>query len=254
MKFTIITVCYNAQNDIKKTIESVLRQTYTEFQYIIKDGKSTDSTLQITTEMAGQDARVIIDSSKDMGIYDAMNQAVQMAEGEYVFFLNAGDSFHNPNVLERMSLLIEKVKADVLYGDILFQKKDDSRIKKYRDLYHHKWIYLLGDCICHQAMFAKKELFEEKLFDTEYRICADRDWQMYYLKKGAFFKPVEFVVADVPVDGFSLQNVDVFKRETLSCIRQHYPSQTWIYKWILNIKETQMYKKKLTLNNDKEIR
>lgn len=237
MKFTIITVCYNAQPDIGKTIESVLKQTYTDFQYIIKDGQSTDNTLQIAEEMVGKDTRVIIDSSKDTGIYHAMNQAIQMAEGEYLFFLNAGDYFHDAVTLAKMADQIEETRADVVYGDICFEKKDSTWIKKYRNAYRHKWIYLLGDCICHQAMFAKKELFEEKLFDIKYKICADRDWQLYYLRKKAHFEPLGIVVADVPVDGFSLQNVDVFEKETEECLKEHYSKSVWIYKCFMACKK-----------------
>lgn len=245
MKFTIITVCYNAQADISKTIESVQKQTYTDFQYIIKDGQSTDQTLQIARELTAQDARVVIESGKDGGIYDAMNQAAQMAEGEYLFFLNAGDCFHDTEVLAQIADQIDKEKADIIYGDIFFQKKDSSWVKKYRNAYRHKWIYLLGDCICHQAMFAKKELFDEKLFDTKYRICADRDWQLYYLKKGASFKPVELTVADVLVDGFSLQNVEVFEREAGECLEKHYPKNAWIYVMLNKVKKNGMTQKLL---------
>jgi len=230
MKFTIITVCYNAQNDIKRTIESVLEQTYAEFQYIVKDGQSTDNTLQIAKGMAEDDARVLIESGKDGGIYDAMNQAVQMAEGEYVFFLNAGDTFHASNVLEQISGQIEGENADVLYGDILFQKKDGSWVKKYRNIYRHKWIYLLGDCICHQAMFAKKELFEERKFDTNYKICADREWQLYYLKRRASFVSTQIIISDVLVDGFSMQNVEMFEKEAEACLEQYFAKLVWIYR------------------------
>ena len=245
MKFTIITVCYNAQTDISKTIQSVLGQTYADFQYIIKDGQSTDDTLQIVQALAGRDERVVIESSKDNGIYDAMNQAIQMAEGEYLFFLNAGDCFHSMDVLAKIGRQLDIEKRDILYGDIVCVSENHSYVNKYRNIYRYRWIYLLGACICHQAMFAKKELFDEKLFDTKYRICADRDWQLYYLKKGASFKTVKFTVADVLVDGFSLQNVEVFEREAGECLKKHYPKSAWIYVMLNKVKKNGMTQKLL---------
>lgn len=243
MRFTIITVCYNAEKDIRKTIESVLEQAEREFQYIIKDGASTDGTLQIIREMTSGDSRVIVETGSDLGIYDAMNRAVQKAEGEYIFFLNAGDTFYDGDVLSKICHEIEVTNADVLYGDILFKSKENDWVKKYRGLYQYKWIYLLGDCICHQAMFAKKELFVEKLFDTKYRICADRDWQLFYLTKGKSFKAVKIPVAEVPIEGFSLQNVSVFEEEVLSCLKEHYVNAAWIYKSINVIKKNSFVKR-----------
>lgn len=236
MKFTIITVCYNAENDIRRTIDSVLTQTYTEFQYIIKDGLSTDSTLKIIQEMTAQDDRVWVESSEDGGIYDAMNQAVRRAEGDFVFFLNAGDTFYDCEVLSKVGRAIDQDSVDILYGDILFEKKEGNWIKKYRNIYRYKWIYLLGDCICHQAMFAKKTLFEEKVFDTKYRICADRDWQLHFLNREKIFRFVGYTIASVPVDGFSLRNVETFELEVRDCLIEHYVHKAWIYRSLLKIK------------------
>lgn len=236
MKFTIVTVCYNAQKDIEKTIESVLGQTYPDFQYIIKDGQSTDGTLELARNAVGSDPRVIVESCKDNGIYDAMNQALQQTEGEYVFFLNAGDVFHDVDVLGRVSEFVDESGGDIVYGDIVLKEADKSRRKKYRGLYRCRLPYLIGGCICHQAMFAKRELFVEKQFDVEYRICADRDWQLYYLKKRVYFKSLGCVVADVLVDGFSRQNIELFEKEVEKCLKNHYSIGVHLYQCIRKCK------------------
>lgn len=242
MKFTIITVCYNAQQHIKGTIESVLNQTYTDFQYIIKDGQSLDNTLQIANQLVKDDKRVVVESSSDTGIYDAMNQALLLAEGEYVFFLNAGDVFHDSRVLENTFATSLKINADVLYGDIILKKSTSRKLKKYRNLYRHNLIYLLGDCICHQAMFAKRELFREKEFDTKYMICADRDWQIAFLKAKKKFFPMRFIVADILVDGFSLQNIELFEKEVEECLTRNYSDWSWPYWCVKRFKKHPLVK------------
>lgn len=90
IKFSIITVCYNAEQYLKRTIQSVLEQDMNAYEYIIKDGKSTDSTMEIVHTMLRENDNVHLVSEKDKGIYDAMNAAVDQAKGEYLFFLNAG--------------------------------------------------------------------------------------------------------------------------------------------------------------------
>ena len=237
MRFTVITVCYNAKQDIEKTIKSVFGQTFVEFQYILKDGQSTDGTLELVRKTVGQDSRVIVESCKDNGIYDAMNQALQQAEGEYVFFLNAGDVFHDADVLRRVSEFVDEKGGDIVYGDIILKEADKSRIKKYRVAYRHSFPYLIGGCICHQAMFAKREMFTDKQFDTKYRVCADRDWQLYYLKKNASFKPMNSIVSVVLADGFSMQNLVTFEKETKACLKKYFAKNAWIYESILKVKK-----------------
>lgn len=240
MKFTIVTVCYNAQKDIEKTVDSVLGQTYMDFQYIIKDGQSTDGTLERVRKAVGQDSRVIVDSCKDDGIYDAMNQALKRTDGEYVFFLNAGDVFHDIDVLARVDEYIDENGGDIVYGDIVLKEADKSWRKNYRGLYRRSLPYIIGGCICHQAIFAKRELFVEKQFDVEYRICADRDWQLYYLKKDVSFNPMNIVVSDVLVDGFSMRNVDIFEAETKVCLEKYFVKDVWIYERIQRGKQSRV--------------
>ena len=108
VKFSIITVCYNAEKYIRSTILSVLQQEYKNYQYIIKDGKSSDSTMEIIHELLDGNDRVKIISERDLGIYDAMNEAAELAEGEYVLFLNAGDSFCDGTVLKKADEFLKK--------------------------------------------------------------------------------------------------------------------------------------------------
>ena len=104
-KFTIITVCYNSGDKIKRTIQSVIEQKYTDYEYIIKDGASSDDTIRIINSCVPKNENIKIISEPDCGIYDAMNKAVGKAHGEYVF-LNAGDYFINKNILQEIEKFI----------------------------------------------------------------------------------------------------------------------------------------------------
>lgn len=236
-KFTIITVCYNAEKDIAKTIDSVLAQKFKEYEYIIKDGLSTDDTMKVVDSLVCEGGNIHIYSAKDQSIYDAMNFAVSRASGEYIFFLNAGDCFCDQNVLQRTSDFLNAHEADIVYGNVVQIDNGRACIRKYGRICSTKAYFLLGDCICHQAMFAKRTLLDLKPFNIKYKVCADREWQIFQLRRGARYLPMAFEVADVPVDGFSRNHIDDFERETVECLEQNFRCWSWIYKLILRIKK-----------------
>lgn len=233
-KFTIITVCYNAEKYIKETIESVLKQNFQDYEYIIKDGKSKDSTLSIIHSMVEENERFHIVSDTDKGIYDAMNQAVSLAKGEYVIFLNAGDCLADNCVLKNANEFIQKKQADVVYGNILQIGNKGKRLRKYGQICSKKWYFLSGDCICHQAMFARTEMFREKPFDTRYVVCADKEWQLYYISRKRQFEAMNYTVASILQEGFSTAHVQDFERETLECLMDYNGHLIWLYK-IINL-------------------
>ncbi|MDE6297409.1 MAG: glycosyltransferase, partial [Muribaculaceae bacterium] len=111
---SIITITYNAEKELPATIESVLKQSCTDFEHLIIDGASTDKTLEIARK--NPDARII--SEKDNGLYDAMNKGIKHAHGKYLLFLNAGDSFRNSDSLAEYASAAEK-DYDIIYGDTM---------------------------------------------------------------------------------------------------------------------------------------
>lgn len=236
-KFTIITVCYNAEKDISKTIKSVLAQSFRGYEYIIKDGMSTDATMDVINSIVSESENIHILSEKDQSIYDAMNIAASRATGEYFFFLNAGDYFCDENVLQRTNSFIELNGADIVYGNVVRVNHGRECVRKYGKICSTNLHFLLGDCICHQAMFAKRELFATKKFDVKYKVCADREWQMFQMKQGATYAPMFFEVAEVLVEGFSKNHVTDLEQETIMCLEQYYKRWSWIYKLILTIKK-----------------
>lgn len=202
---SIITVCYNAEKAIDRTIQSVLKQTCKNYEYIFVDGMSTDNTLKVIEKYVpafkenGIKVRVV--SERDRGIYDAMNKGSRLAEGDWINFLNAGDCFHDALVLERMQKELEQ-QADIVVGEVVYVEGFLGRRYPHAELKELK-----NDMIfCHQAVFASRKLFVEKEFNQDYRFSADYDWLLYMYMKGYRFKCVEVIVADYDSEGVSNQN------------------------------------------------
>lgn len=240
-KFTIITVCFNADMYITNTIVSLRQQRFTDYEYIIKDGGSTDRTMDYVYALTEGMNNVNIISGKDKGIYDAMNIAINIAKGDYIYFLNAGDCFINEFVLDKIFDCIKKSDFKVIYGNIVLCSELECHTRKYGKICSSKLYYLSGDCICHQAIFAQKKLFETKQFDISYKVCADKEWQLYWLSRGINFTPIKFEIAEVMIDGFSKRHVDDFEEETIRCLKTYEKSMHWVYKLILKIKKSKLF-------------
>lgn len=169
MKFSIITVCFNANDKLKETVENVLAQTFTDYEIIVKDGGSTDGSL----EKLPTDEHIKVYSGKDKGIYDAMNEAVAKASGEYVIFMNCGDSFYEDTVLEKANEAINlNPGRRIYYGDAYFCTAKETITQPAE----------ITESICyrhmpnHQSCFFDRTLWDEDGFDISYRIRADYDF------------------------------------------------------------------------------
>lgn len=172
-KISIITVCFNAEKSIEKTIQSVISQTYPNIEYIVIDGGSTDDTQNILRSHKNHINTLI--SEKDEGIYDAMNKGLGQAHGDFVYFLNSGDYLHRNTILAEIVRSIQKNDAYDLYtGDIIYY---DSKGSECLSGYRENHVDYLEKVICHQAIIARKSVFDRYgNFDTRYKIYADYDW------------------------------------------------------------------------------
>lgn len=226
LRLTVITVVYNASDRIRATIESVIGQDYENIEYIIKDGGSTDGTLCIINDYADRYANISFITGEDRGIYDAMNIALEHATGDVVEFLNSGDRFAASDVVSRAMIAMMNTGSDIVYGDIMYENSDGTTdIRKYPQACSSRFYYLTGDCINHQCMFARKELFGGCGFDSSFKICGDREWM---LRAGAYspkskMTALEFVVAVYPLDGVSVNNKALYKSEAALCLKRHLP-------------------------------
>lgn len=207
IKFTIITVCLNPGETLKDTLESIEKQTYSNYEVIIKDGGSKDGSLKFVPD----DERFRTVCEADKGIYDAMNEAIAYGTGDVLIFMNCGDAFNNEKVLEETSKKIEewlqnhgsadlKSEKAIFYGDA-FNDLSETVVKA-PSVITEKVCY--NGIPCHQAIFYTKAVFDEKLYDCQYKIRGDYDHFLYFFFKGnAEFIYLDLVVCDYEGGGFS---------------------------------------------------
>jgi len=185
MKISIITVCYNSFESIRSTIESTLLQNYTDIEYIIIDGGSTDGTIDVIKEY--QDKVSIFLSEPDNGIYDALNKGIVQASGDIIAILHSDDKFCDEYVVSDMMRHIEKTKAELCFSDMVIVDNSSGRVLRYyRAHFFQKWMFRIGWMPPHPTCFINKSLFDEfGLYSTKYKIAGDFDLlvRFFYSRK-----------------------------------------------------------------------
>jgi glycosyltransferase involved in cell wall biosynthesis len=180
-KISIITVVRNGEKHIEETIESVLAQTYTNLEYIVIDGKSSDSTVQIVKKYADKIAYWV--SESDAGIYDAMNKGVKASTGDWILFINADDFLAGHRVIEEAVAHLKNCKSMVAYGNVTFIYASGEEIKHGVEWSDIRYAFRnIGMRLPHQGTFHSKMLFHGKLFDSNFRITGDYNLLLSYLK------------------------------------------------------------------------
>lgn len=226
IKVSVITVCYNAENDIEKTIKSVMGQIDCDFEFILKDGGSTDQTNKIINKYCDLYKQDIITIrhivKKDSGIYDAMNQAVEYAKGEWIIFINAGDTFYNNFVLRDVFQKIYRDEISLLYGHVVYELQGNMDLISCFNLDNlDKEI-----CYCHQAIFARRSLFKKYIFNLEYKILADYDWLLALKNDGKVFQNINIIISKYPRDGISATQMKKAYKEEQQIRKKYYPDFT----------------------------
>lgn len=222
-KFSVITVCYNAQATLEDTIQSVIAQTYHHVEYIIVDGASKDRTLSIINRY--RDRITTIVSEPDKGLYDAMNKGLRLATGDYVCFLNAGDSFHEDDTLQQMVHTLRELTElpDVLYGETALVDAEGHfvRMRRLQAPEHLTWhSFRQGMLVCHQAFFAKRTLAEP--YDLRYRFSADFDWCIRIMKKSKVLHNTHLTLIDYLEEGMTTRNHKASLHERFRIMAKHY--------------------------------
>lgn len=190
--FSIITVCYNAIDVLPGTVNSLARQTYGSREWVVVDGGSKDGTQDYVHSAAEPLGPYL--SERDKGIYDAMNKALELCNGELLFFLNADDAFHDPQVLADIAREFERdPELDMLWGDVV-QVEGSTHIAKRYDFINRRTIGF--EDLCHQCIFARKRLFEKVgNFKLEWPTSADYDWVLRVFRSGAKVRYVHRPIA-----------------------------------------------------------
>ena len=190
-KLSIITVTYQAERYIEKTLQSISEQTYQDFEFILVDGESTDKTLDIAKEYASRIDKIIIE--KDEGLYDAMNKGLENASGDFVWFINAGDYLTSKDLIAQLVPYLTDT-TDVVYSDTYFVNKEGVVRGLRSVLTPHKLPEKLtwqsmekGMLVCHQSFIARRSIAPHYLLSN---LSADLDWEIIVLKqskKNVFF-------------------------------------------------------------------
>lgn len=237
MKISVIMACKNEKNTIEKAIESVLFQTYKNFEIIVVDGHSTDGTLELLKKYSDY---VKIFPEREKGIYQAMNYGIELADGDIFYFLNANDSIFNENVFERVMKCFDETNADFIYGDTNFQSRGKNgetvdSIVSHKDFYS-KFVWAYRN-LNHQSTFYKKELFEKYgNYDCKnFEILADVELTTKVsVQKGVkiFYLPI--VIANYNSEGVSSynnpENIKKARIEKETIVKTYLPFENKLFK------------------------
>jgi glycosyltransferase involved in cell wall biosynthesis len=197
---TIVTVVYNGSKFIEDTILSVINQDYKNIQYIIIDGGSNDTTIDIINKY--KNFIDIFISESDFGIYDAMNKSLLYCKGDWLNYMNVGDIFYNNTVISDIFTNGIKLNTDLIYGNhkVLYK---NSIVNKYPSNLDDLW---KGMTIQHQSIFLNKNIYKNCLFNTKYRFAADFDLVLRCKKNGYNFFYLNKFICIVSANGFSESN------------------------------------------------
>ena len=236
MKLSIITINLNNKNGLRKTIESVISQTYKSFEYLVIDGASTDDSIDEIKESADKINYWI--SEPDTGIYNAMNKGILNAKGEYCLFLNSGDGLLHADVLTE--LFQDNFNEDIVYGNVIKQSEHTTELSKGIGKSDITLYDLSIDRINHQACLIKRELFTKfGLYSEKYRIASD--WKFFIdsiIVGNASVKYIDKNISFFDVEGVSSINKGKAHEETMEILRLTFPPRV-----LSDIKELDRYKR-----------
>ncbi|MDR0605633.1 MAG: glycosyltransferase [Bacteroidales bacterium] len=247
-KISIITVCFNSEKHIVTAIESVLKQDYAHWEYIIVDGQSRDRTLDVIKnyELIFNDKLKLI-SEPDNGLYDAMNKGIRMATGDVIGILNSDDFFTSENILSVVAETFNDENIDAIYGDIHFVKPDnpDKCVRYYSSKRFHPRYFRLGFMPAHPSFYVRRWCFEKYGdYVSGYTISADFDLMVRFIYKHKIrykYIPVDFVT--MRIGGASTKNIKsrwVLNKEDIRICRKHGIYTNWFYmglRYLYKIKE-----------------
>ena len=219
LRLSVITVVYNNVKDIERTMLSVLNQTYTNIEYIIVDGLSTDGTQDVISKYRDRISKLI--SEKDKGIYDAMNKGLALTTGDYVIFMNSGDEFYAPDTAANVFASADD--ADIYYGETEMIDDDGQSLgqRRHQAPAVFTWrSFKYGMSISHQAIYIRRSLTEP--YDNRYQLSADIDWIIRAAKKAKKIVNVNGYVAKYLVGGMSKKRHRQSLQERFDIMKRYY--------------------------------
>ena len=243
IKVSIVTITWNAARTLQRTLDSVRCQSYSDIEHLVIDGASKDDTLQIAERyQAASPHEVVVQSEPDKGLYDAMNKGLLKATGDYVVFLNAGDSLYAPDTIEtvvqsaennsltsHLSPLTSHTLPAVIYGDTAITDEDGHflHLRQHRPPETLTWrSFKQGMLVCHQAFYVRRDVAKDILYDLRYRHSADVDWCIRVMKEaerqGLPLVNTHTVLANFEEGGNTTQNHRASLKERFRVMSNHY--------------------------------
>lgn len=229
MRISIVTVTYNAESTIRRTMESVACQTYGDIEHLVIDGASKDRTVEIANEY-----HATVLSEPDRGLYDAMNKGIRLATGDYICFLNAGDTLHSPSTLANIAQAASQSQSSTAHSGIAIIYGNTDIVDFQGNFLHPRRLtpparltwrsFRQGMLVCHQAFYVNRQIAQ--LYDTSYRFSADFDWCIRCMKegerRGMHNLYVRETVADYLSEGMTTANHKASLRERFRIMSCHY--------------------------------
>lgn len=215
MKLSVITVNYNDRNGLLSTIQSVVGQSFKDYEYIIIDGGSTDGSVEVIRQ--NEEYITYWVSESDNGIYDAMNKAIKVASGDYCIFMNSGDCFFTNDVVEKVLPLLDG--TDIVYGNTHYTDGKIRYSKEEPDLFSFFYV----SCWCHQSTFIKTELLKKYLYDDSLRIVAD--WKFLLqtvIKDNCSYKAINLNISLYDATGISSTNKELYDKERAIVLKEMF--------------------------------
>lgn len=217
---SVITVTYNAERTLERTLKSVQEQSYPYIEHIVVDGKSKDNTVGLIQQYENPKLKWI--SEPDKGLYDAMNKAATMASGDYVCFLNAGDTFFSPETVRKMMQSFNDT-PDIIYGEtaIVDDKGKFLFMRRLKAPETLSWkSFKQGMLVCHQAFIVKRSVFEP--YDLNYRFSSDFDWAIRMMKKSKSIHNTHLTLINYLNEGMTTANRKASLKERYRIMAKHY--------------------------------
>jgi len=246
MRITIITVTYQAAAVLQRTLDSVSRQTCQDIEHLIIDGASKDDTVKMAKAYQEKvPYPVIIQSEPDHGLYDAMNKGLHKATGDYLVFLNAGDTLHADDTLSTLNSQLSTLNPQspaVIYGDTAIVDSEGKflHLRRLRPPKQLTWrSFKQGMLVCHQAFYVRTDIAQQEDYDLQYRHSADVDWCIRVMKRAEEMRlplvNTNTILADFMEGGNTTQNHRASLKERYQVMCHHYGKASTIvmHAWFL---------------------
>lgn len=228
MKFTIITIVWNGRELLEGTFESVATQTFSDFEYLVIDGGSTDGTVDFLIEKQSVALKFNYRflTEKDNGLYDAMNKGLRLATGEFVCFLNAGDHLFETTTLEKLAKLADD-SVDLIYGETMLVDENRRPAGTMSELSTRRLPARLsansmqrGMVVVHQSVYLRRQM--APFYDLSWKLCADIDWLINCLKQSRKTVNSGLILTNYLMGGMSKRRHRASLKERFLILKKHF--------------------------------